>query len=221
MGFNRIAGYAGIVFIVLMVINVVLSGSSPMPGDSITELRDYVSGDIGMHKAGLFASILVLPPAALVFAAVIAKVRISDAANGESWSTVALFGAVLIGASAGIGDVLTGTALYRGGDGLDDSTLRALWDGQLIAYSASGIALTALAGSVAVPTLQRGIWPRWYGLLGVVVAVLGVLGLISVVEDSNGGSVFGLLSFIGLAIWMVSTSVLLIREPATGGASTV
>jgi len=138
MGFNRIAGYAGIVFIVLMVINVVLSGGSPMPGDSITELRDYVSGDIGMHKAGLFASILVLPHAALVFAAVIAKVRISDAVNGESWSTVALLGAALIGASAGIGDVPVGTALYRGGDSLDDSTLRALWDGQLIAYSASG-----------------------------------------------------------------------------------
>jgi hypothetical protein len=58
-------------------------------------------------------------------------------------------------------------------------------------------------------------------MLGVAVAVLGVLGLISVVEDSNTGSVSGLLSFIGLAIWMISTSVLLIREPTTVGASTV
>lgn len=213
MGFKRMGGYAGLVFIVLMVINMILSGDTPIAGDSIDEVREYISTDVGMHKTGLFFGVLVLPPVVILFAAVVAKLRVSDAVHDENWSTVALLGAVLLGASAGVGDVLLGTALFRGGEGLDDSTLRALMDGQLIAYSTTGVALTALAGGVAVPTLQRGIWPKWYGVLGAVVAVLGVLGTIAVVKESNGGSVFGLISFIGMGIWVIATSILLIREP--------
>ena len=56
----------------------------------------------------------------------------------------------------------------------------------------------------------------WHGLLGAVVAVLGVLATISVISDTNSGSVWGFVAFIGLLVWSLATSMLLVRE--TSGA---
>lgn len=44
-------------------------------------------------------------------------------------------------------------------------------------------------------------------------AVLGVLGIISVVEDSNAGRVWGFVAFVGFAVWSLATSFLLLRDP--------
>lgn len=217
MTFKRLAGIAGVVFVALLVVNGALAGDTPLAGDSVEEIRDYLSSDSGMHKTSLVIGMVLLPPAVLFFSGVVAKIRVSDAAHGENWATVVLLGAVLLGASAGLGDVLFGATLFRGGEGLDDASLRALWDGQIIAYSSTGIATTAFTAGAAIPTLQHGFWPKWHAALGVVAAALGVLALIAVVEDTNGGSMWGFLGFIGMAVWSLATSVLLIREPASAG----
>jgi hypothetical protein len=214
MSFYRIAGLAGIVFIVLVVLNAVLLGNQPLADDSVSEVRDYISGDEGMHKTALFLGIVLLPFAVIFFAGLTVKLRESDRANVEGWGFAALAGAVLLGAGVGVGDAMVSALFFRSGEGLDDATIRVLWDAQLTSYAATGAAVATLTLSTAVPTLWHRIWPTWHGLLGIVVGVLGVLSLIGVVSDTNGGNAFAGIGFVAFAVWTLATSVLLLREPA-------
>lgn len=216
MSFQRIAGIAGIVFVALLVVNGVMLGDQPYVNDSIADVRSYVGSDESMHKTGLFIGMLVLPFAVLFFAGLVARLRASDIAHAEGWSVVTLLGAVLFGASAGVGDVLYATTVFRGGEGLDDATLRVLWDGQNIAYASMGIALTALALGVAVPVLERGLWPFWYGLLTLVAAALGVVTLIGVISDTSSAWLF--IGFITFGVWTLVTGVLMVVTAAAATA---
>ncbi len=214
MSFQRIAGIAGLVFVALMVVNGVLLGDQPVADDGIGAVRSYVSSDESMHKTGIFIGMLILPFAVLFFAGLVARLRESDLAHAEGWGTVTLLGAVLMGATAGLGGVLSATAVFRGGEGLDDATLRALWDGQLVAFASMGIALTILAVGVAVPVLERGLWPMWFGLLSLVVAVLGVVTLIGTISDTNSAYMY--IGGISMAVWTLVASILLVANvPAT------
>jgi hypothetical protein len=220
MSFRRLTGISGIIFIVLLVVGGALLGDQPLAGDDIDEVRDYLADDVNLHKTAFVLGLIVLPFAVMFFAGLFTKLRDSDRAHDEGWAIAAVLGAVLLGASAGIGDTIFGTLLFRGGDGLDDPTLRALWDAQIIAYSSTGIALTALAVPVAVAVLRHKFWPAWYGLLSGLAAVAGALGVIGTVSDTNGGSIFGFIGFIGLAVWTLATSGLLLADrPGTPAAT--
>jgi hypothetical protein len=213
MSFRRIAGLSGVVFVVLMVLNGILLGDQPLAGDSVDEVRTYLADDVNLHKTAFILGMVLLPFAVVFFAGLYTKLRASDIAHDEGWAIAAVLGAVLLGASAGVGDIALGALLFRGGSGLDDPTLRIVWDAQIIAYSSTGIALTAIA--VAVPTLRHKLWPAWYPLLSLIAAAAGAIALVAVVSDTNGGSIFGLIGFIAFAIWVLATSGLLITERPT------
>lgn len=212
MSFRRIAGISGLVVFVLSVLTGVLGGDTPLAGDSVEDIRSYLAEDQNMHKAGLVFSVLILPFAAVFFAGLFHKIRESDRAHNGAWAIAAAIGGVLLGAAAGIGDTILAALLLRGGEGLDDSTLRALWDAQMIGYSSTGVAITVLVVAPAIPTLRHKIWPMWHGILGLIVGVAGLLTVISLVSDSNGGSALGFLGFIGLALWLLATSILMIVD---------
>ena len=213
MSFSRMAGVSGIAFLILIILNAVLLGDQPFSGDDVDEVRDYIEGDEGLHKTAMFLGIVLLPFAILFFAGVANRLRASDREHGEAWAIAAIASAIFIGAAAGIGDALISTLIFRGGEGLSDSTIRAIWDAQTIAYSSTGIAVTGLTLSVAIPTVLHRVWPLWHAALGAIAAVLGVLAIISIVSATTGGNIFGLIGFVGLLVWVLATSVLLILEP--------
>lgn len=200
--------------IALLIVNGALLGDQPLSGDSIDEVRQYISDDEGLRKTAVFIGIALGPFAIVFFAGVANKLRASDREHGEGWAIAAIASGILIGAAAGVGDTLTATLVFRGGEDLSASTIRAIWDAKTIAYASTGIGATALVLSVAIPTFMHKVWPVWYAALGALVAVLGVLALISVVSATNGSNLFGFIGFIALLVWMLVTSILLLREPA-------
>ncbi len=212
MSFQRTAATSGFILVILLVINGVLLGNVPLAGDDIDEIEDYVTNDVGLHKTALFIGVIVLPFAIAFFAGVFHLLKNSDQERNETWAAAALASAILVAASAGIGDTLYAALIFRGGDGLDPSATRALYDIQAVAYASVGIALTALALSVAIPTLMHGILPSWYGILGLVIAALGVLSTFGMVLDSNTGSFLGGTAFVSFGVWALVTSVLMYRQ---------
>jgi hypothetical protein len=82
----------------------------------------------------------------------------------------------------------------------------------MIGYSSAGLAIAVLTVATAIPTLRHKIWPTWHGVLGLLVGVAGLLTVIAVVSDSNGGGSFGLPAFIGLSLWLLVTSVLTVVD---------
>jgi hypothetical protein len=156
--------------------------------------------------------IAVLPFYAVFFAGIISKLRESDREHHEGWGIAALGGAILIGAGAGVGDSMSVVLFLRGGDGLDESTVRAIYDLLTVAYGSVGIAVATLAVSVAVPAIRHRFWPDWYGWLPAVVAAVGFVSVAGVAWTSTTALVLGYGAFTALLVWTLATSILMYRE---------
>ncbi len=218
MSFSRVAAIGGFIVVILVIVTAVLLGDQPVLDDPIEDVVEYLSEDADMHRASLVVSALLVPFFVVFVAGIVSKVRNSDREHGEAWAIAALAGAILLFATGGLGDALTGVLFLCGGEGLDESTVRAIYDGSFIAYTSMGIALAALTTSVAVPAIRYRFWPAWYGWLSALAAAIGFVSVAAVQWTSTTGAAFGFGWFIALLVWMLATSVLLYRD-GNGAAS--
>lgn len=207
MSFRKLGGAAGLVFVALIVANVILLGDQPTADESVRKIRDYLSGDTARHDTALVVGFFALAAAVVFFAGLYHHLRPSDRAHDENWSMAMVLAAVLLGATATLGDVVVGTAMLHEGR-ISAGALRALWDFQYVAYTATGLAMAVLVLSVAVPVLRHRIWPAWYGWISVLVAAIGVAAAFGVVAPDHWISYPG---FPALVVWVLITSILLLR----------
>ena len=212
MSFNRLAALAGFIVIVLLVLNAALLGDQPTLDDSIEDVVQYIGEDQALHRLAAVLGLLDLPFYIVFIAAIVAKLRDGDREHGEAWAIAALAGAVFIGVTATIGESLNLILFLRGGEGLDDSTVRAIYDGSAVAYGSIGIAVAGVTGSVAIAAIRREFWPRWYGWLSALVAVIGVISVGGVAWTSTAGLLLGIAPFVGLLVWTLASSILLYRD---------
>lgn len=216
MAFARVAGVGGMSFVVLLIVGAVLLGDQPLRDESVEGIQRYLGEDQGLHRASMVVGFLSLPFFAVFLGGLTAQLRASDSEHGEGWAASALAGGILMFGIAMIGDTMAVVLFLRGGEGLDASTLRALWDAVFVVHGLVGVAAAALAGSVAVPVLRHRLWPAWYGWLAALVAVVGFVSVFGMAWTSSAGDVVGFSGFIGLLVWTLVTSVLLYRR---GGRS--
>lgn len=209
--FGRIAGVAGLLAVAAGVAQTVAVGSTPGLDKSAAEVVAYFADNGTAHKAGVVISALLAIPLVLFFTGVYRTLAAADREHDSSWATTFLFGAIMMSATAGLSEGLIAIPVLRG-SGLDPATLRAVNDGSLIAFATIGVWLAVAVGSVAVATFQHRIRARWYGWLSAIGALLGVLAVIETVSTSTGG-VFGQLAFlVGFIVWIVATSILMLRD---------
>lgn len=168
--------------------------------------------DVRRHETALTFGITVIPFFAVFLGGLLRPIRASDQEHGDGWAVVVLTGAILVVATAMIGNALSAVLVFRSGEGLDPPIARALWDGQLMAFALTGTAMTTMTAGVAIPGLKYNLQARWLGWLGLLAAVLGVLSLISLVNASDGASLFGWAGLIGFLVWALATSIMMLRE---------
>ena len=104
--------------------------------------------------------------------------------------------------------------------------LEVLAEGATVAEAAkaSGISpphrLRPAPAAVSIPVLMHGLRPAWYGWLGLLVGLFGVLGLGSVVSTSSDLAVgLGLPMVVQFFIWVVASSVFMYRDARYPGRS--
>ena len=212
MSFSRVAAVSGFIAVVLTIVSVALVGDRPGPGDPVAQVVEYLNEDAGMHRASTLFGALIVPFFMVFVAGIVSKVRDNDRKRGEAWAISALAGSVLMAAALGTGDILTGVLFLRGGDGLDESSIRAIYDTAYVAYSSAGVAVALFTGSVAVAAIRYRFFPAWYGWLSALVAVLGFVSVAGVQWASDTGEVVGTLPLPGLLVFMLATSVLMYRS---------
>lgn len=212
MTFSRIAALSGLAFVVLAVANGILLGNPPFPQADLVDVREYVENGEARHKAALLVLHVAFGFAVIFFAGIVKHLRASDTENGEAWGIAALGGGILGGAAAVVGNTLFALLVYRAGSGLDDSVLGMLKDGELIAFSAMGVPIAAVAVSVAVPTLRHGVLPVWYGVLSLIAATTSVLGTIAMVLITAVGGWLSSIATAGLGVWVLATSLVLLQR---------
>jgi hypothetical protein len=210
--FNRIAAVSGIVFIACILLSMVLVGSMPTASDDAAKLIEYITNNPRPHKVGLLVIGFGIVPAVLFLAGLVGNPRRHDQRHGEQWDTaVAAFFVVAIALLA-VGVMIDAGLMLSKNAGLSDSVLLALWDISIASGGLMTLAFGGAAASTGIPVIMYGTRPAWYGWLGVLVGVFGVLGLLVTVSERDIAVAAGLPVFLLFSIWVIAGSVLMWKD---------
>jgi hypothetical protein len=129
-----------------------------------------------------------------------------QAEGAPAWLSTSAFGAALLAIAASFVDKTIFAAIFmQAGGGLEPGVAAVLYaaaSASFLLFSAFVGLFTGLAGMVA---LRTGVLPLWLGWLGVAAFVLAVIGV--AVPD------LGFLAFPLILLWLIATSLLLLRRP--------
>jgi len=218
MDFKRFAGFAGVLAVVLWVVGQLLFGSLPTAGDSIEKVGRYLAEDNTMHKWALLLGFLAAIPFVFFLAGFLAPIFKSDREHGEAYGVVVFGGALLVGASAGLGDAASAALHLRAGDGLGAESVRGLWDLQAAGYGLAGIGFTILGAGAAMVIMRRKVMPDWVGWLAALVAVGGFFGLFGALSAS-GLANFAFVPFVTFLVFLLATGIHMIMSTQKSSAA--
>jgi hypothetical protein len=208
---QRWAPLTGPVFLMLMIIGFVISGSSPDPDASNAKIASYLGddGNFGKNAAGfliLLAAVLVL----ITFYATL-RDRVVHAEGGTGRLGALAYGAgianavlLVLAIMVFIAPVLA--AHDNGNHPIDPGIYRVTQVLGYMVWVASSVLGALVAWAVSAVVLRTRMLPRWFGWLGVVVGVVALFSLFF----------FPIFLFW---IWIAVAGVLLLRQPATAPAA--
>ena len=201
----RWAGLAGIVFVVLVVITIVISGSPPKSDDAVSKIRDYYID----HRSNLLWANLVGVvgiPFILWFVVVLRELFRGDRLT-TALGTFSLAGLLVTAPMAMIGGALSVSVIYIDGAAQTyrPETLRLVYDAQSLAFAATSAGIAAFALGAALAIRRSGALPRftmwlaWLAVLGSVVTMFTVL--------DAGAATIGLVGVTTFALFILVTGI--------------
>jgi uncharacterized protein DUF4386 len=184
----------GVAFVVVLIAGFIVGGEPPDAESPAREIVDHYVDNKDSVIAG--AALTGIAATLLVFFAGALRRALRDAEGpGGLLSAVAFAGGIMI-AIGGTIDGMISWALAERADDIDPTgvqALQALWDTDFLPI-ATGLAILLLASGISI--VRHGALPRWLGWIAI---VLGVLALTPI----------GFVAFMGGALWVLVTSVLL------------
>ena len=202
----RMAGIAAIVFVVLVLATLVISGQPPMADDSVGEIRDYF---VDHRTAILLSNLLGLigTPLVVWFAVVFRHVVRGEEATTHALATASLAAVVLTAPMAMVGGALSSAPIYVDGvaEGLGDDAVRLVFEAQLLVFAATGAGLVLFGLTAAMAVQRSGALPAYVTWLGFLVVVGNALAIISVI--GSGTALLGLAGVLTLVLFLLVTGV--------------
>lgn len=199
---ERLAAGAGLVFVVLSIVSLVVNPVADALGDEAS----VVAEKLAENQAGALVSVAVGVLAALALVWFAASLRSTlRQAEGEAGvlSEVAFAGGVMAGVTILVSSALTRTAaefVRRQGDS-EGARLAASLEESTMAV-ATAFALALLMGATFVIALRHRAIPRWLAWVGAVGAALSLVPIYPIF-------VFGVLIAL---FWVAALSIVLIRR---------
>jgi hypothetical protein len=211
---GRYAAVAGVLFVILFVVAQLIQGSAPKLDDDPATIAAFFHDN---HRALLVAAVLEGIAVASLLTFTVGVALMLRAAGHTALGAVALAGGV---AAAGIGAAVDGlfvgitqaVALHA-----DPGVIKTLYVIDALLTSRVFWVLLALVLPLLLAA-WRGVLPRWTAWLNTMVAILFLLGGVSV-KATGAFSPYGavpFLAFLGFLVFILGTSVVLWREPASG-----
>jgi hypothetical protein len=213
----RLGGLLGIGYVIIFLIAIVaIQGETPMLHDSIDEIRQYFGEDgqqylIGDYLAGLGFILFFLP-----FVAILRAFLGYAEGPPAVLSRIALVGGLTAIVLGGAGAFSWGALALGAADDpeVDDAAIRTL-----MYMSSYSFALLPLAGALFLLPASAVIWRtavvwRWLALLGLLVAVVGIVGSAWPIDGDDEGplAVLGFVALIGLNLWVLLTSIAMVMK---------
>lgn len=221
---RRVGGIAGIAYIVLFVAAVVLQGDTPMGDDDAGAIRDFF-GDSDKSNMYLVTDWLIGVAFIVFFLPFLSALRSVLGPvdpGGGTWARLSFGGGIILLAAGLAASLPYGALALSDASGLDDETLLFARDMNAYGFgSGMPLAMVALITPASLIVLASGVFWKWLGYFGVVVALCNIVGALWVVggEQESAIGVFGIVGFIGYGVWVLITSIAMLRAGSTTTAA--
>jgi hypothetical protein len=208
----RVGGYFGIAFIVLFIVAVVvqevLAGGPPAYDEPVEEIRTFWEEEgqgflIGDYLFSLTYLLFFLP-----FIVGLRALLGRAEGGGQIFSRVTMLAGILALALLGAGTA-TWTTLAFGAENLADDFVVGLMYMNAAAWSLTSMPLGVLLLAASVVIFTTGVLWRWLAIFGAIVGILAIVAPLSILDDDPEGPLafVGFIAFLGLAIWVLATSI--------------
>jgi hypothetical protein len=205
-------GVAGIVFVALFVLGLVITGDGPTYDEGGEAVAAWFADNGTRYLVGDF--IIGLGFILFYFPFLLGLTLKLRRAEGDPpiLSGIVFGGGLLFPAAGAAGGVpQAGLALLEGNVSPDVAALAAA--GTLYGFGIAGAAGAILTGASAILILRTGAFWNWLAWLGVLVAALSIVGTASPIQNDPEGilAIIQLVGFIGFGVWIIAASVALLQ----------
>ena len=213
----RVAGIAGVLFVVATAFPGFAAGSPPDPGDPASKFLSYLSSN---RSAIIVAQVLAMVGTffgIFFFGKVISALR-RVGGSGNPLTIAGIIAIAIVATLASIGGALEVVAAFRlnAGEHVDAVTVQALSDASAICFAFIGMPFAALFVSQGL-LLRASRAPSWLGIVWILAGALEAVGAFTVLNSTGGFSPEGAAGlFLGLlpfGLTTLATSITMIVRP--------
>ena len=219
----RVGGVAGILFIIVFIVGIVLQGEAPAFDDPVDEIRDWFADNGEQYLVGHYLIVLGFVLFFLPFLSSLRGILARAEGDPAVWSWVTFLGGVLIIIVGAVAGMFWATLAYGYGirsDG-DEATIRTLMHLDLAAFSTLPMVFIPFVLGTSIVILRTGVFWRWLPIIGLIVAVFSAIGGASLLTSDHAGALGGVgaIGFIGAPIWILLLSVNMILKSEAPAAA--
>ncbi len=205
---ERWAALGGILFVVLVAITAILPGYPPKTGDSAAKIADFI-GDNGnkIRWAATTGGLAVI--ALFWWLGSVWRLMRHGEGGSPRLAVTALAGAVFAAAMATLGAVSLAVIPVIGTHTFGNAQIRYFYILSSNIAVATMFGAAAFVGAFSLLIIRRHVLPPILGWLGLVVAVLGIIGgpVVSSTRDTFFYIAFA--GFVAFLLWVVVVSIVM------------
>jgi hypothetical protein len=202
--FEKWGALAGVVFVVLAVIGAFLAGSPPKVSDPDLKIVKFTRDNqdalkVGAYLAGLAAAFF------LFFLGVVwTRLGRAEGGSGRLAGTSAMAGIVTVAVFA----VGAGINAYGALHPVESAGTYRL---ATVVFGILSFAVLVFVEAASIVIMRTKFLPAWLGWLGMLSAVLWLIGGAAVATEDDTIFVIGFVAFLVWALWLLVFSVMLFR----------
>lgn len=208
---ERLAALAGVVGVVLIVIQLALQGEPPTAEDPAEEMVAFLVDKEGALLTSSYLHGLAIAAFAWFFGALWRGLR-SIEGDRPRLTVTALVGAILGGALVTASVAIAGGLALQGDAQASPDVTRALYLIGLVFLGLASFGFAALTAATGLLVLRSRTYPAWLGILSLVSALLWLLGGVIVSTTAEAWSMVGLVALLVWMVWVLATSVVLYQR---------
>ena len=216
----RVGGAAGILFLIMFIVGVVVEGQPPQFDKPADEIRNWFADNgeqflVGEYLIGLAFAFFFLP-----FLSSLRGVLAAAEGGAAAWSRVAFAGGLAFFIFGAVASFFLATLAYGFGtvENGDEGTVKTLMYLNQVGFTTAALSAIPLVLGASLVTLRTGVLWRWVPLIALVVIVFVVINggnnLSSDPDGALGG--IGFIGFPAFGLWVLLTSRN--HRPNTGNA---
>ena len=210
---RKTGAVAGILFVVLAIVALVLPGSAPKADEGPAEIASYFADERGAILASDYLLGLAIF-AFLIFAGCLRVHFGNTDRSGLRPGSVALAGAAVGSALLLAGAALANAGAFRSEDVADPAVKTALYDSANALFFMSGFGFAAFFAGCTMAGRTSGSLPESLVATAGVVAALQVISAVGLFAESGffaTGGAFGYIAPLAALLWVLGASIVLLR----------